>query len=401
MDAKTISRHYDLDWLRILLILTVFLFHTGMFFNGDYFHVENAQKSLGLGYVHNFLMPIMMPAIFIVSAAAMSFALAKRSPGSFLLERAKRLLIPLLFGILFLSPHQVYLEGLSHGGTLQSVLDAPVRSTAFDGSFLQFLPQYFDGFYAFGGNFAWMGLHLWYLEFLFIFTLIMLPVYLFLRSKVGIMLVRALASFCAKPGAIYLLALFIIVPLLFLEEDGLGFDVFGGNSLIIYLIDMLLGFILFADERFRQAIIRQRWISLVAGLAILYPFFYEKFHSGPIGEYDFLIDGLFSWLWILTLLGFGMKHLNFNNRLLRYANEAVLPFYMLHQPILILVGYFVVRLSLPIGLKYALIVLLSLPVILLIYEFIVRRVNVLRFFFGMKPLQNARTPAAVAVQRTA
>jgi glucans biosynthesis protein C len=401
MNAQTTSRRYDLDWLRVLLILTVFFFHTGMFFNGDYFHVENALKSRELLFVHKFLMPIMMPAIFIISAAAIGFSLRRLSPGRFILERAKRLLIPLVFGIFVLSPHQVYLEGLTHGGVLQSVFDTPARSTAFDGSFLQFLPHYFDGFYAFGGSFAWMGLHLWYLEFLFIFTVILLPIFLFLRSKVGAAMIRALAGFCSRKGAVYLLALIIIVPLTFLEEDGLGFDKFGGNSLIIYMIDMLLGFILFADERFRDAIVQQRFISLAAGLVMLYPFFYEKFNSGLIGEFDALIDGLFSWLWILTLLGFGMKHLNVNSRMLSYANEAVLPFYMLHQPVLLIVGYFVVQLSLPVGMKYMLIVLLSFPIIMLVYEYVVRRVNVLRFFFGLKPLAKVKHPETVSVQPVA
>src|SRR5262249_25953239 len=83
---------------------------------------------------------------------------------------------------------------------------------------------------------------------------------------------------------------------------------------------------------------------------------------------------------------FGMQHLNFNSPRLRYANEAVLPFYVLHQSVLIELGYFVVRWPLPDGMKWLIIALTSFAIVMALYEFLVRRVRVLRFLFGMKPL---------------
>jgi glucan biosynthesis protein C len=70
----------------------------------------------------------------------------------------------------------------------------------------------------------------------------------------------------------------------------------------------------------------------------------------------------------------------------------VLPFYILHQTVLLCVGYFVVQWDIPAVLKWAIIVVVSFPIIMLLYEFLVRRFDLMRFLFGMKPLPKA--PAA-------
>jgi peptidoglycan/LPS O-acetylase OafA/YrhL len=93
---------------------------------------------------------------------------------------------------------------------------------------------------------------------------------------------------------------------------------------------------------------------------------------------------LWSWSWVLTILGFSMKYINFNRPVLSYANEAVLPFYILHQPVLLSVGYFVVQWTIPSVAKFFIIDILSFAIIMVLYEFVVRRVNPLRFLFGMK-----------------
>ena len=78
------------------------------------------------------------------------------------------------------------------------------------------------------------------------------------------------------------------------------------------------------------------------------------------------------------------QHLNKTNRFLAYANEAVLPFYILHQTIIIVIGYYVVQWDSGVALKYCVISITSFIAIMAIYELLVRRINVLRFLFGMK-----------------
>jgi hypothetical protein len=106
----------------------------------------------------------------------------------------------------------------------------------------------------------------------------------------------------------------------------------------------------------------------------------------------FSLFGLASWCLILTILGFGMKHLTFSTPALKYANEAVLPFYVLHQTVLLVVGYFIVRSAIPDLVKFLLIASISFAIIMSLYEFAIRRVDILRILFGMKP--QARTQTA-------
>jgi glucans biosynthesis protein C len=97
------------------------------------------------------------------------------------------------------------------------------------------------------------------------------------------------------------------------------------------------------------------------------------------------LAGLLAWAYILTLLGFGMRYLTANHPLLAYANEAVLPVYILHQPVILLIGYFVVPLALPIAVKYLIIAPLAFGLTLGLYEYGIRRWNVVRRVFGLKP----------------
>lgn len=155
------KRSYYLDWVRVVSIGLVFLFHCGRFFDHEDWHVKNNATSELATQAIFFMSRWIMPLFFFISGASTWFALQGKTPGSFSKSRLKRIAIPLIFGILVLSPPQVYLERLSHH--------------QFSKSLIEFLPHYFEGWYAFGGNFAWMGLHLWYLLLLLVFSLAGLP----------------------------------------------------------------------------------------------------------------------------------------------------------------------------------------------------------------------------------
>jgi glucan biosynthesis protein C len=98
-----------------------------------------------------------------------------------------------------------------------------------------------------------------------------------------------------------------------------------------------------------------------------------------------LLRALVCLSWIFTIIGFSERYLNYTNARLKYCNEAVLPFYILHQPVIVLIGYFVVQWPISIGLKYGIIAMSSFVVIALVYVLLVRRLGALRFMFGMGP----------------
>ncbi len=371
-------RKYELDWLRVLAILAVFVFHSARFFDPMDWHVKNPATYPFLALPMMFFVVWGMPLLFVISGASVFYALKKRNAGPFLKERAVRLLVPLAFGIFTHIMWQVYLERLTHG--------------RFKGSFIEFIPHYFDGLYGFGGNFAWMGLHLWYLELLFVFSLFFLPLFIWLRRGSGQGVLSRVAGFLSFPGGVYLLAIPLWLLLVLPNPDSVWTArVFGGWGMVQHAVFFFGGFLLVSDERLYDSVRRLRWVSLAAGsaivpwLAVMYSRSGEPAYGTPYFVQILTLFGLSAWLWVLAIIGFSAQRLRHPKPFLAYANEAVLPFYILHQTALLTLGFFIVRQPIPGYLKWALIVLLSLGFTVGIYEFLVRRFGVLRFLFGMRP----------------
>ncbi len=385
--TKMISqRRFDLDWLRVILILIVLVFHTGRFFDTMGWHVKNGTTSPVMTMWTMFLASWMMPMNFIISGASLFLALGKGGVGKFVKDKVLRLVVPLVVGVFTQIPLAVYLERLTHYQT-----SLP---------FFQWLPQYFNGLYGSGaGNFAWMGLHLWYLLVLFVFSMVFLPLFLLLKGP-GKKVLHGLGNVFAFPGMIYLLALPVVLVTVGVSPQApLGDRNWGGWSLLGYIPVFLYGFMIISHEGLQASIRRLRWISLGLAVAATAGLVYTGmiYGSFPYGSKGYnLFNGIFgldAWLCSLVLLGFGMKRLDFSTPFLSYANEAVMPFYVLHQTVLLVVGYFVTRWQIPDALKFLVILVVSFIFIMVVYEFLIRRINLLRVLFGMKARIRKQLPA--------
>src|SRR3974377_1123945 len=115
MSSLTTNRNCALDWLRVLLILSVFVFHSIRAFDTEDWQIKNATTYFGAQVIENFLSTWMMPTIFVVSGAAVFCALGKRGAGRFIHERALRLLVPLVVALFTHVALQAYLERVDHG----------------------------------------------------------------------------------------------------------------------------------------------------------------------------------------------------------------------------------------------------------------------------------------------
>jgi hypothetical protein len=182
-------RQYYLDWLRVLSIFLVFVYHSARIFGFESFHINNARAYAGADSFTVTLTIVGMPLLFLVAGASAFLSLGKTPAGRYLKERVLRLLVPFAVGMLTHIPIQVYLERVNHG--------------QFSGNLFEFLPHYFEGFYGLGGNFAWMGLHLWFLMMLFLYTLLSMPVLVWLARGRGAAILDRAAGFLARRGAIY------------------------------------------------------------------------------------------------------------------------------------------------------------------------------------------------------
>ena len=386
MDTKPSTRNNYLDWLRVLAILFVFVYHSTRFFNLEDWHVKNPVRYEWVEIWNLFAWNWMMPIIFVISGASLYYAVGKSGAGKFVKDKVLRLLVPYFVAIFTHATLQVYLDWTTHG--------------EFSGSYFQFLPRYFASVFTAGYGpmaiFELEQMHLWYLLWLFIFTLLLYPLMRWLKGG-GRRVLSAVGSFLALPGAVYLLALPAVLLLAFADPDSPVMAEKGaGWSQVIYLWLLFSGFLVISAERLEASIKRLRWLSLGMAVVALGILLYLVFTQG-VPAYGtslyaplFGLAGFSSWCWILAYFGLAMRYLDFRKTVLQYANEAVLPFYVLHQSVLICVGYFIVQWPIPDALKWAVILLISYAVIMGLYEYLIRRINVLRFLFGMKlPVRTA------------
>jgi len=377
------ERRYDIDWLRVLAILVIFIFHNARFFDSLPWHVKNDDHNMGVLLFVGFVDAWIMPLFFFLSGIGSWYSLRHRSSGRYLLERVLRLLVPMYtVGVFILLPPQLYWDRLTNG--------------RFIGSFWQFYPEYFKGFFfdVFPPFILpWPG-HLWFLVFLFTVSLLSLPIMIFLKSDSARRSLSRLAHWSDMRGGIFLL----ILPL-FLLRAGLQ-GLFRGDhtpaDMFCYMLFFLLGYILPADNRFTGSLKRHAWICLPIGLAgfaaavgLVLGLGYQAFTDQGFSQFRLylllqFVMSVQNLCWIVFIVGTGSKYLNFQNRLLTYCNEVVLPFYILHQTLILFVGSYVVKWNMGIAPKYLIISVISFILIMAAYELLIRPFNPVRFLFGMK-----------------
>ncbi len=373
------ERVYYIDWLRVIAVLLLILYHSARIFDiWDPFYAKNAATSPFLSYtVITFLNQWQIPLLFLLAGSSTWFALGFRSGGQYAGERFKRLLLPFLFGLLVIVPPQAYL--------------ARFQTPGYTGGYLPFLADYF---HIRGDLTGYTGLftpgHLWFILFLFVFALVALPLLLFLRSERGNSWIGRLASMADRPAGL----LWFLIPLL---VAGALPDI-GGKNPFVDITLFVLGFLLVADSRFQASLDRSRWAALILGIITLAALIGLEIINLPTPKYSpgdilsFLLRTVSTWSLLVASLGFGQRYLNRSNAFLRYAAEGSYPFYILHQTVIVVIGYFLVQGTESIALKYLLIVLASLAATTLLYDLAVRRTNLTRFLFGMKPLPKTRAP---------
>jgi len=370
------ERQYYIDWLRLMAVFLLFFFHTACVFHPwSNFYIKNDISSPIITYI--FVWAVghwYMSLFFLLAGSSTYYALQKRSGVEFSRERLKRLFIPLIFGTLILVPPISYLGLLNHSDYSQS--------------FLTWLPNFFhmqtadlDGYFL--GGFT-PG-HLWFILHLLIYSLISLPLFLYFNRESGQKWIKRIVIILINP-----VVLFVLFPALLIPISKFPW-IAGGNPLF-YITFFIMGFILMSDKRFVDKIDRYRHILLMLGIIPLAIFIFMDgmdywpadtpgWVEGVIREYR---NAFVPWFFILALMAYGRRSLNFSNRFLHYFAEGSYPIYILHQTAVVVMAFFVVQWDLEAGAKYFIIVALAFLVVIIVYDILVRRVNIIRYLFGMK-----------------
>jgi peptidoglycan/LPS O-acetylase OafA/YrhL len=386
------ARRHDLDWLRVVAVLGVFVFHAAHPFDLFDWHVKNDQRSLVVSLVLGPFVPWGMGLLFLLAGAASRLALRSRTPRQYLRERWRRLAVPFLVGSALLSPVQTYVEAVHQG--------------RWSGSPLAFLAAWWREL----GTGVWhldrglgpgflgeLGYHLWFLGFLFAFAVLGLPVFAYLEGAGGRRLVDRLAAWTRPRGGALLLAVPITVVHLALraafpeEHDWAEFA--------FYFAFFVAGYLVLPDPRLEAAVRRDLPAALglgVAGLAALvvadFPGWLERWSANPAYSLDYLLmQGLYAvyaWSWTVVAVGVAGRVRRFHTPVPRAAGLA-LPFYVLHQPVILVVAFVVVRWSAGIPVKLAVVLAGSFALTAALCG-LVGRARVLAPLLGARPAGGGR-----------
>ena len=381
------ERQYFIDWLRIGLIISVFFFHVGMIFRLENWHINSTET-------FEFLEPIMwwlhvwrMPLLFLVSGVGTYYAIGHRTSWQYLKERFNRLIIPLVFGFFTLVPLMVYVE----------------RIPKYD-SFLEFLPHMFDGGPYPVGNISWH--HLWFIVYLFFISLLITPFLNYTKSghynKVRGKLIQLVSK---KGGLNWLLPIIIISQLILRQYFPKSTHALFNDwaYFTYYLIFFMSGFILFTSPKVINALTRDRRLYLYQTVLLTMAYFGTIYliENKTIRHYPYLIFSLsLAWSCGLTAIAYFKIYFNKDHKSRKVMNEAIYPFYLLHQPALIFVGYVILKWDISCGLQAVLIVLFSLIAILITYWFAIRKFNFLRIAFGLKRKQKLKPSKIINLEST-
>ena len=352
------ERKYYIDNLRWLAILLLFPFHAAQIWSGgEYsgFYIWSHTSTV-LYVFSTFVYPWYMTFLFTIAGMSCKYALLKRTNKQFVAERIKRLLIPFCFGLLTLVPVMTYI--------------AEVFFNGYTGTYWQQYRLFFtkeSDLTGYHGGFT--PAHLWFLLYLFVISMAMLLIVLLQKKYLSNFRVGSLSYF--------------LIILLFVPEWLCQYVLnIGGKSLGQFMILFSFGYYILSEESILQKLKQYRYVSsaicILSGSLYTYLYCFENIRNIWIsGLYLF-----FGWTGIITLLGIGQSKLNFYNRLSAYLTQASFTVYILHMPILVVVGFFTLKLPVGVAGQFLLIVVISFIATFLIYE-IVKRVPVLRFFLGI------------------
>lgn len=346
-------RKWYIDNLRFLTVLLLFPYHTFMIYNSfESFYIHGIQLPVLSGVIMA-AWPWIMPLLFTLAGTSSAYALKKRTGKEYVTERVHKLLLPLLFGMLLVVPIQTYLAELFHTGA---------------GNYFHYFTEVKD-LSGYAGGFT-PG-HLWFLLYLFVISLLALPLMLWHQKRGA----KPVFENITLPG---LLALFVL-PLVMQNILDIS-----GKSIGEYFTFFILGYFLLCQERVLELLDRARvglTIAFAAGFLLTFVWGMDLYAYSSILS-DVLCE-LYGWIGILALLSIARRYWNKNTKVTDYLVKSSFGVYLFHQSWIIILAYFIFQLTQSAALQIPLILLLSVPLTFLTYE-LARRFRVTRFLFGLK-----------------
>lgn len=362
---ETTNRRYDIDWLRVITIGLLLIYHIAIVFQpwGVFIGFIQSDEPLESIWIPMSMLNIWrIPLLFFVSGMGVSFAIRKRNWKQLLLERTKRIFLPFVFGFIFIVPlHQLIWQKYYH----QDLVFSPSEG------------------------------HLWFLKNIFIYLILLSPVFYYLIKNENGRINKGFKKLYQNPLGLLL----IIVPFI-LEGVLVNPEAFEMYAMTLH--GFLLGFLAFFfgfsfvlnGTILWPTLLKWRGLFLSFALALFFIRFFVFELRAP--NYYMPIE---SCMWIFAVFGFSFKHLNRPSKTLSYLSQAAYPIYIIHMIFLYLGSYLILPLEIPTVLKFILIIAFTGVGCFGFYDLIIRRVPFLRPLFGLKQKKKAHKETKIAVSK--
>lgn len=358
--TSSASRRYDVDWLRTFALGLLIVYHIGIAFQpwGALINfITNRQPIEEIWPVMAMMNVWRIPLLFLISGMGVFFAMQRRGWITLLKDRTARIMLPFVFGFFLICPIHVYLAAKWFG--------MPAKYT----------PN--------------MG-HLWFLVNIFVYVLVLLPVFVFLKSWRGQAILDWVSRGLRHPWLLLLAAVPLAAEAWIMDPNIFSVYYNSKHGALMGLICFFSGFFLVSlGEAFWNAVQKLRWFCLGSAF-VLYLIRVIVWDVGGINP----VTAVESTCWMLGLIGLGSRYLNRPSGTLTYLSAAVYPVYIVHMPVQYAISYFLIPLDIAAPLKLIILTVTTFAGCFALYE-ILRRLKWIRPLFGMK-LNGAKKPAAVA-----
>ena len=348
----TTDRRYDIDWLRVIAIGLLMIYHIGFVFLPWGVFIGFIQNAESLEYIWKLMSMLniwRIPLLFFVSGMGVCFAIQKRSWKELILERSRRILLPFLFGIFCIVPLHLFL---------------------------------WQKYYYQDIAYSIQVSHLWFLANIFIYVLVLSPLFFFLKKKEDGRILRGLKRLFGSPwGLLLIVAAFVMETVLVSPETYETYSM-TLHGFLLGLLAFLFGFVgVQTGVAFWQTVKKWRWVFLLLAVAL----FVFRLIAFDLLAPNYL-KAIESNMWIFSAFGFGYRYLNRPGKNLAYLSQAAYPIYILHMFFLYMGSYLIVPLGIPTPLKLVLVTAFTLTGCFAFYELVIRRVRFIRPLFGVKSL---------------
>ncbi len=344
------TRRYDIDWLRVIAIALLLVYHIGIGFQpwGVFIgFIQNDRHIDSLWIPMSMLNVWRIPLLFFVSGMGVCFAMRKRNLKMLLLERSRRILLPFIFGIITIVPLHIIIWQLYYRQDISYSLTQG---------------------------------HLWFLANIFSYVLLLSPLLLYLKKNYNGRIHNALENLYRTPLGLLSVSIIFIAEALILAPETYETYSLTLHGYLLGLLSFFFGFsFVYAGSSFWDTVQKWRWILVFLAVSM----FITRCIAFDLQSPAYL-KAFESNLWIFSAFGFAYRYLNRPSPTLKYLTRAAYPVYIVHMIFLYLGSYLVMPTALPAAVKLIIIITVTFAGCLVSYEYIIRRNKVTRLFFGLK-----------------